>query len=79
MLRPDEQAAWDAYVAEMEGKGLDVDLSPLIDALLALDDTASGQVLAETLGVSAVPVTDLAKRLTLQTRTIVETGRVPTE
>jgi hypothetical protein len=77
MLTPTEQTAWNTYVAEMEAKGLDVDLSPLLGALRALDDTPSGQVLAATLGVGTMPLTDLAIRLTLQTRAIVQTGRVP--
>ena len=77
MLTPDEQTAWDAYVAEMEDKGIEVDLSPLIDVLLSLDEfSEAGRVIAATLRVGQVPITDLAQRLTLQTKHIVETGHV---
>ena len=77
MLTPIEQTAWDAYVAELEAKGLAVDLTPLIEALVALGDSAGGRVIAGTLGVGTMPLTDLAMRLTLQTRQIVQTGQVP--
>jgi hypothetical protein len=77
MLTPDEETAWTAYVAAMKAKGLEVDLSPLLEALRTLNDTPRGQVLAATLGVGQVPLEELAQRLTLQTRTIVQTGRVP--
>ena len=77
MLSPAEQTAWDAYVAEMARKGVEVDLSELIEALLGLDAYEHGQVIADALGVGTVPITELAQRLTLQTRAIVETGRVP--
>lgn len=77
MLTPDEQTAWHAYVDEMEAKGLEVDLAPLFDVLLALEDSESGRVLADALGVGQVPLEDLAQRLTLQTRAIVQTGCVP--
>ena len=75
MLTPDEQTVWDAYVAEMAAKGVEVDLGALMDALLALDDTPEGQLMAAALGVGTVPLTELAQRLTLQTRQIVQTGR----
>jgi hypothetical protein len=77
MLTPDEQTAWTAYVDEMTAKGLAVDLSPLLGTLRTLDDTANGRVLAEALGLDTMPLEDLAKRLTLQTRAIIQTGRVP--
>jgi hypothetical protein len=77
MLTPDEQTAWTAYVAEMTAKGLEVDLSPLLGALRTLDDTDKGRILAQALGVGTMPLTDLAIRLTLQTRAIIQTGRVP--
>ena len=77
MLTPDEQTAWDAYVAEMAARGVEVDVSVLMDALLALDDSPQGQIIAEALGVGTVPLSDLAQRLTLQTRQIVQTGVVP--
>jgi len=77
MLTPAEQTAWDGYVAEMATRGTPVDLSDLLDVLRHLEDSPGGQVLAAALGVGTVPLTDLAMRLTLQTRAIVETGRVP--
>lgn len=77
MLTPEEHTAWDAYVDEMAARGVEVDLNPLLDALLALDDTPEGQLMAAALGVGQVPLTDLAQRLTLQTRQIVQTGHVP--
>ena len=77
MLTPAEQTAWDAYVAEMDDRGVEVDLSDLIDVLLRLDDTEAGRIIADALGVGTVPITDLAQRLTLQTRQIVQTGHVP--
>lgn len=77
MLTPDEQTAWDAYVAEMAAKGVAVDLRDLLEALLALDETPTGQVMAQALGVGTVPLPELAQRLTLQTRQIVQTGVVP--
>jgi hypothetical protein len=52
-------------------------VSDLIDVLLRLDESAAGQVIAAALGVGTAPLTDLARRLTLQTRAIVQTGRVP--
>jgi hypothetical protein len=42
-----------------------------------LEDAPAGHVLAAALGVGTMPLEDLARRLTLQTRTIIETGRVP--
>ena len=75
MLTPAEQSAWDAYVAEMAHKGVDVDLTELMDVLLALEDSAPGRVIADALGVGTMPLTELAQRLTLQTRHIVQTGR----
>ena len=77
MLTPAEQREWDAYVAELDHKGVEVDLETLIDVLLTLDTFAEGKVIAAALGVGTVPITELAQRLTLQTRAIVETGRVP--
>jgi beta-glucosidase-like glycosyl hydrolase len=77
MLTPAEQTAWDAYVAEMAAKGLEVDLAPLIDVLWDLDTSAGGKVIADALGVGTMPIEDLAQRLTLQTRQIVQTGQVP--
>jgi hypothetical protein len=77
MLTPEEQTAWEAYVAEMAQRGVEVDLSDLLDVLRRLDASAAGQVIAAALGVGTMPLTDLAQRLTLQTRAIVQTGRVP--
>jgi hypothetical protein len=77
MLTPDEHAAWQAYVAELDHKGVEVDLDTLIDVLLTLDTFAEGKVIAAALGVGTRPLTELAQRLTLQTRQIVQTGRVP--
>jgi hypothetical protein len=77
MLTPTEQATWNAYVDDMEAKGVEVDLSDLEGVLLRLEETPAGQVIAAALGVGTMPLTDLAMRLTLQTRQIVQTGQVP--
>ena len=77
MLSPAEQTAWEAYVAEMAARGLEVDLAPLLDALLALDETPEGRVIAQAIGVGTMPLEELAQRLTLQTKRIVETGHMP--
>lgn len=77
MLSPEEQTAWRSYVEEMDARGLEVDLRDLLEVLRRLEDSPGGQVLAAALGVGTMPLADLAKRLTLQTRAIVETGRVP--
>ena len=77
MLSPAEQREWDAYVAELDHKGVEVDIETLIDVLLTLETFAEGKVIAAALGVGTVPITELAQRLTLQTKRIVETGRVP--
>jgi len=79
MLSPAEQVTWDAYVDEMEAKGLEVDLSDLLDVLLRLDASPGGQVIAAALGVGTMPLHDLAMRLTLQTRQIMQTGQVPND
>ena len=77
MLTPDEQTAWDAYVAEMAAKGLEVDLIELMNVLISLQGSPARRIIADALGVGRVPLYDLAVRLTLQTRQIVQTGRVP--
>ena len=77
MLTPAEQVTWKAYVDEMEAKGVAVDLSDLEGVLRRLEETPGGQVIAAALGVGTMPLTDLAMRLTLQTRQIVHTGQVP--
>jgi hypothetical protein len=77
MLTPAEQTAWDAYVAEMAARGAEVDLTELIDVLRCLDAYEYGPRIADELQVGAVEVEDLAKRLTLQTVKIVQTGQVP--
>lgn len=77
MLTPEEHTAWDAYVAEMAARGVEVDLRDLLDALVALGDTPEGQLMADALGVGTVPLTELAQRLTLQTRRVVQTGHAP--
>lgn len=77
MLTLDEAHAWNTYVAEMQDKGVTVDIRTLIETLRGLEASAPGQVIAHALGVGTMPITELAQRLTLQTKRIVETGRVP--
>jgi hypothetical protein len=77
MLTPHEETQWYDYVETMAQRGLTVDVSELVDVLRHLEDAPAGHVLAAALGVGTMPLEDLARRLTLQTRTIIETGRVP--
>lgn len=77
MLTPAEQTAWEAYVTEMAARDLDVDLTELLDVFRGLEDSEPGRVIADALGVGTMPLTELAQRLTLQTRHIVQTGHVP--
>lgn len=77
MLTHAEEVAWDAYVADRWAQGLEVDLKPLKAALLGLQGSASGRIIADAVGVGTMPLTDLAKRLTLQFMRIITTGHVP--